>query len=871
MGEMRSKSKKPSTFNQLDSSKVLKLTLPSYIANLIEWGFSFFTQLQQQFNALNIPDDVFNVLITNKDYQLIQQLMLGKKKENFTPEQILHLFKIGDKCLVEGRARELILILLLDCVSQTKVKFLDELDGLLLWVQFEILFNHLNNGITLNKSAILLDGLVLDPEKKKLNFLFLKNFSSFAKQIELRNVVIDSVVIEALQSCLFPHLSALHLIDCPFNTTVCLNLSHLKQLTSFQCSNCYADQHLIQILDGVGENLVHLDISNNQLNPGEGQRLIEIIEKQSSLVTLNICGNNILPKSIPELFIVLFMLPALTSVDLSSNPIGPEFIRNLSDHFSVLYWTFLNLSNCCISDWDLKLFLNNFYKLPELRFLNISNNWIVDYPSSFCTNIKRLLSLEKITIGPVNVEKFKFPIDELLQIHPKLSFIGDSEILPKRQEELLLMRRVNLKSLDKLLRTNSSIEFSFPNVEHAKFDFTEFTTMDPQLVSDFFAKFTQLTTVELFYFDELSFELLLKIFRQNNIKNLTVSIGFGFRNIAQLFQLIDCCPNLSSLSLTKCYEINEKNYLKQMMERSGTTGSWKNLKRLSFRTFSYEFICDILSSLYLPSLTEFKMYNLVWDDDYDKRSKLPPDPLISIQSVSLFVNEWEASCYSDVVNLLRLFPNATRLDLHLNSNSRIKIPLFQLMPRLQTLSVYIYRMSGQEYISELIKLKHLTSLTFECLYYYPKNAEIKQDLSFPNLCQLKTHKAVFDCSNWVVPWLRKVSFQQCFSLPRLDKLSSFNLLKELVLEECTTEMLANLFAPNLFNNFSHLNSIRIGYDSNPSDIFETLTCKSKLASNSLVQLEMQFHASFIKNQMMNGNFPFLFVINYELFTFANKR
>ena len=251
----------------------------------------------------------------------------------------------------------------------------------------------------------------------------------------------------------------------------------------------------------------------------------------------------------------------------------------------------------------------------------------------------------------------------------------------------------------------------------------------------------------------LEFEKLLKIFQRNNIKNLIVSIGFGFRNIAQLFQLINCCPNLSSLSLTKCYEIDEKHYLKRMEEKSGPIGSWKNLK---------------------------------------------------------------ASCYSDVVNILHLFPYTTRLDLHLNSNSRIKIPLFQLMPRLQTLYVYIYRMSGQEYISELIKLKYLMSLTFECLYYYSKNAEIKQDLSFQNLCQLKTHKAVFDCSNWVVPWLRKVFFQQCFSL---DKLSSFNLLKELVLEECTTEMLANLFARNLFNNSYHLNSIRIGYDSNPSEIF----------------------------------------------------
>ena len=238
---MRSKSKKISSFNQLYSSEVLKLTLPSsYIANLIEWGFSFFTQLQS--------DDMFNVLITNKDYQLIQQLILGKRKENFTTEQILHLFMIGDKCLVEGRAREIILNILLDCVSQIKVKFLDELDGLLVWVHFEILFNSLNNGIKLNKSAILLDGLVLDPEKMKSNFLLLKNFSSFLNQIELRNMLLDSHVIEALQSSISPHLSALHLIDCPFNTTVCLNLSHLKQLKSFQFSNYYADHHFIQIL-----------------------------------------------------------------------------------------------------------------------------------------------------------------------------------------------------------------------------------------------------------------------------------------------------------------------------------------------------------------------------------------------------------------------------------------------------------------------------------------------------------------------------------------------------------------------------------------------------------------------------------------------
>ena len=789
------------------------------ILNLVEWGFSFFASLSRSIQIDSdsvVRDGLIDWPIPSAEYQLIEQLMRVDKKEigreAFRQDEIQLLFQLGNKYRVEGLGRENIFILMVDCLSSSNgaIDLSGKLRGCKLWKEFEIFFNRLNNGITLSKSAILLDGLVLDPEKKKTSFLLLENFSSFAKQIELRNVVMDSVVIEALQSCLSPHLSALHLIDCPLNTTFCLNLSHLKELTSFQCSNCYADQHLIQILDGVGENLVHLDISNNQLNPVEGQRLIEIIEKQSSLVTLNICGNNILPKSIPELFTTLFMLPALTSVDLSSNPIGPEFIRNLNDHFSVLYWTFLNLSNCCISDKDLKLFLNNFYKLPELRFLNISNNWIVDYPSSFCQNIKQLLSLDKITLGPVSIESFEFPIDEILQIHSKLDFVCPFEMNPESQKELLLMKRVNLKSLDKLLHCNSSIDF--PNVEHVKFDFIEFPSIDPIAAFDFFAKFTHLTSVELFYFDEKSFEFILKIFQQNKIKNLIVSIGYGFSNIAQLFQLIDCCPNLISFSLTKCCEIDEKNYLVGMKERNDSGGSWKNLKRLSFSSFSYNFICTILSTLYLPNLTEFKIYNLILDESKSLKTRFIFTPFKSVQSVSLFVNEWKVSySCSCINNLLSLFPVATHLELFLKTNSRIKIPIAQLMPRLKSLSVYIYRMTGQEFICELINLKQLSTLTFEYCFYYPKNSTIKQSLCFPTLCQLKTYKPVFDSSNWILPWLRKVTFQQCFSLPRLDKLSRFGLLKELILEDCTTEMLANLFTPSLFNHLFYLNVIKVSF------------------------------------------------------------
>ena len=97
-------------------------------------------------------------------------------------------------------------------------------------------------------------------------------------------------------------------------------------------------------------------------------------------------------------------------------------------------------------------------------------------------------------------------------------------------------------------------------------------------------------------------------------------------------------------------------------------------------------------------------------------------------------------------------------------------------------------------------------------------------------------------------------------------IKSFPLLKEISFGGSSAELMSNFLDSTAFREFKNLNLLTLEYGKDTSLIFETLYCKTKPTSNSLVQIMLQYNYSFIKKYLLNERFPFLHVVNGKVLT-----
>ena len=100
---------------------------------LIQWGF----QLFEEFSSYKDEEDsiiALNSLISQQQFQLITKLI--SKESEFSNQEVIELFQLGDKFLATGRTREKIFSLFVKQLSLKNVVSIHELQYLNLWNEF---------------------------------------------------------------------------------------------------------------------------------------------------------------------------------------------------------------------------------------------------------------------------------------------------------------------------------------------------------------------------------------------------------------------------------------------------------------------------------------------------------------------------------------------------------------------------------------------------------------------------------------------------------------------------------------------------------------------------------------------------------------
>ena len=357
---------------------------------LIQWEFQFF----KYFSLYKEEEDfstALNSLISHRQFQLITKLM--SEASEFSEQEIIELFQLGDKFLASGRAKKKIFSLFVVPFLLGNIENVSDLLPLYLWNDFAEYLKS-NSAIEMDKCSIKLNGLKVSLESKEGIFVLLKNLAKHFRVLYICDIPLCSNDLEAIHS----DLIELHIERCPFNFEEQLDLSQLTHLTHFTCSNCFADCHLLFALESFTCNLEYLEISGNLLNPIDHTPLVNWIEKQKSLKHLNLSRNNLNPRSAPTLFDILFTHPSLEVLNLTNNYIGIQFIKQLSSFPGTLNWKSLTINDFDNSMEIFDLFPSCYSKLKKLEYLDISD--ISDkntlcFLFSICKGISELISLKK--------------------------------------------------------------------------------------------------------------------------------------------------------------------------------------------------------------------------------------------------------------------------------------------------------------------------------------------------------------------------------------------------------------------------------------------------------------------------------------------
>ena len=243
-------------------------------------------------------------------------LQFKNEEKEFNEVDILRFFRFGNKFLAGGWAKDTILSIFVEYLSNSSIEIPIEFKFWFLWKEFGKFFNAYNSTIKVCSNEIQLYGLRVKPGEKTKNFMLLENLTKFYDNLVIKNIPLDENDVKSIQNILKSSLTGIYFENCPFNFEIGFDFSHLTTLTQFHCKNCYADSRIISIFDSPISSLIHLEISGNRINPENNNKIVEFIEKQTKLEFLNISWNNFTAQNALELFKVLFQLSALKTVDL---------------------------------------------------------------------------------------------------------------------------------------------------------------------------------------------------------------------------------------------------------------------------------------------------------------------------------------------------------------------------------------------------------------------------------------------------------------------------------------------------------------------------------------------------------------------------
>lgn len=808
------------------------------IVQMAGWGFEIFKSALNYHRLNMFKEPALGKMMTSEQFQLVSQAMTTNDliEDEF---QVFCLFEIADEFRATRRALTRILSIFTNYLSHNYVEFPSEYKQMSIWEDF-VMFVNQNSAVQISQGKVTIYGTKVTAESRQKTFVLANNLLQFYDKFMLACISIDAKDAPAVQRLFKPHLTLIHIEECPFNFDEAFDLSPVVKLKHFECSMCYASQ-IIRTLVSIKSKLTILNIEGNGVIPKDYDQLLEFFGRQEELQELNISNNQI---GNSDLLKVILNIKQLKFLDISDNLIGPSFSFHLGEHPVLLELEHLDVSNIFYDDSQALIkFFKNFCKLSKLQVLHFCGNQIDKFMVYFVLSIGNLKSLLILTVDSDLKEK---------KMQPLLNYTEKHNIrlktFPLEKQYIKTGKRVNYLRFTGTtfgrLQYDSVKNEDFYQLTELTFNF-EFVSneISNSKCLEIFEKFHSLEILSLTLNEEENLIFVAELFRNNpNIYKLILIFSCNFTSYAKLIEIIE---NADIKELTIDHS-KENALFYEFVSCLSASKLVQNVADLELRGFTLPMMFDFLS-IKAWNVTALKML-LIQEDGYEING-------LQMPSVQFLKVQFSGSTgrFNEV---LGIFPSL--LSLQLSSNIILLDDIrFDKMNRLRKLKIDNYNpVNIASLLENISRLPFLMSLTLGDAAFV-QNANNVKLFHFPQLLYLKIDGNYFTGFIFNAPWLRILKTSGQLEWNNNISLCTFARLKEMDVEFSSAEQFLSLFNVAFLCRYNELLICKLTVkDKTVASIkVDVDACMKSLAILSITGIFAQFQYP------ISINFPSIVIVN----------
>ena len=345
------------------------------------------------------------------------------------------------------------------------------------------------------------------------------------------------------------------------------------------------------------DKLLHLDISNNIMNPNHQERLMKFLLSHKELKTLNVESELNSKYQFPKITENILELVNLESVKFTKTVKIDYILKKLGQVEGCLNLKTLELFDSLNKD-QFSFFCEKFDKLSNLTYLGIG---IVDSDIETLTNnIEQLKNLKEIvfdfTLDSDSIGKLVSKLLELKMQTKISSKIG--MFIPELASNMCFLQNVSISSYNKnSLFSSMKTDLNF-EVSKLEFNPGNISDSDFPEASILFEKFTKLKSLSLWNQGNINWSILEKLLENNFIEEFELTINSEFSQFKALSNIVkDCRFKKLTIGGWAPFESLEefKFFLKEPK-------FWAELEELELNLFGSELIICFLENVKLPKL-----------------------------------------------------------------------------------------------------------------------------------------------------------------------------------------------------------------------------------------------------------------------------
>ena len=721
------------------------------LEQLIKWGFEHFeTSLEYYVKDSNSFDSRFSPI--DEDFQLIADTM-NQTRSDFTDDEIEKLLLFADIYEATGEALVKIKNVIWNCISENNSSFHQN-------TMFREIWSRLSFPRTCDKSAskqesreLVINGDDLNAINKYSYFRMLLPLSIDYPSLCFKNLPLHLEDAKFIQKLIQPHLTSIRFENCPsifsLNNFFHFDFSKLDKLSHFQFSNCYT-KNLMPMLETIKSNdLIILDISKNFMPKENHQKLMNFLMSLKKLESLHVEGGSF---EFPEITGEILKLKNLKTLNLTGNLDYESFSAVLNEVEK------LNLENLSLFDFistDLqKKIIENFAKLPNLKYLGMRLNQNESNFQCLCDNIKRLENLQVIeSSSMIHENEFESLSKNLTKGKTTIRFRFRSEIFYSSVISQLDYLQYFYSGRMDMKNVEISDQNDFKGITEMSLKLSELENCDEKKYIPFFKKFKNLKTLVVDFENskKIDWDILSILLNSNDIEDFT----FCFLNSISDFEPLAKILQLKKLkTFTLAGNISKSKTTNNLIASIENALFWNELEELQLHYFSPECIILLFKTVTMSKLRNLKLVTANMEVGDFKFLPLPSlrklDIRIDYRNIDFLSNKSIPLCDTLVGKLssfLNCFPDIIDLTLDMG-NFELLDPSI-LFGNIRKLKINCVRINENDFLSKLTELSFLTDLILtqskegQQLVRFVKHPKFKSLINSNVCCSKENYKKYF--------------------------------------------------------------------------------------------------------------------------------